>query len=540
MANNKTTAVVSTEHRHWVMIAMVFSCLLIATGFSLQHDFFHDDAYITLRYSQNWLAGEGIVWNPGERVEGYTSFLHLAFITLVGKLGGDLPAISRGIGIASWLAICWIIAFVFRSPSPSTHYSPRAVLILLIPSSFPLIAWSVGGLETTLYTALLMLLTYRFSQFDISSCQQPIKLIGFGLLLACVTMTRPEAILFVFITGLFTLFGKDLTSRNWRALGILTVSFLGLWIPYFLWRWNYYGDFFPNTYYAKMNTEGLTRLANGFYYLHTFARIPPFLLLLGLACPLLALLRLRCSDHHQRFLGRPIAYMLTIAVVATVYVCYTGGDHMPAYRFMVPILPIYSWLIAISVPVILPGLIKQTRWPVMVVLMVIVLLQVSLSILSLLDARHRDPAAAVGQDVGIWIRDHFPASCVIALNTAGSTPFHAPDQQFIDMLGLNDRHIAKRQETPMLTAWQQFPGHSKGDGQYVLSRKPDFIILGPAQGLPANTNFAASTDVAWFLSDQELAASSQFYQQYRMRKVTFQGASGKTRTLVYYERRAIR
>ncbi|MEC7564600.1 MAG: hypothetical protein VX738_02855, partial [Planctomycetota bacterium] len=382
-------------------------------------------------------------------------------------------------------------------------------------------------------------LTYRFSQFDNSSDQPPIKLIGFGLLLACLTMTRPEAMLFVFITGLFTLFGNGLSSRNWRALGILTISFLGLWIPYFLWRWNYYGDIFPNTYYAKLNTDGLSRLSNGFYYLHTFARIPSFLLPLGIACPVLALLRLRFGEHHLRSLGRPIIYMLTIAIVATAYVGYSGGDHMPAYRFLVPLLPIYAWLIAISVPVILPGLIKQTRWPVMIVLMVIVLLQLTMSNPRMLDARHRDPAAAVGQDVGIWIRDHIAATSVIALNTAGSTPFHAPDHQFIDMLGLNDRHIAKRKNTPKLTAWQQFPGHGQGDGQYVLTRKPDFIILGPAQGLPANTDFAASTDVVWFLSDQELAESSQFDQQYRMRKVTFQGASGKKRTLVYYERQAI-
>ena len=42
-------------------------CLLINA------EFFHDDTYIALRYVRNWLGGEGLTWNPGERVEGYSS-----------------------------------------------------------------------------------------------------------------------------------------------------------------------------------------------------------------------------------------------------------------------------------------------------------------------------------------------------------------------------------------------------------------------------------------------------------------------------------
>ena len=29
-----------------------------------------DDAYISLRYAQNWVNGAGIVWQPGDRVVG--------------------------------------------------------------------------------------------------------------------------------------------------------------------------------------------------------------------------------------------------------------------------------------------------------------------------------------------------------------------------------------------------------------------------------------------------------------------------------------
>ena len=153
------------------------------------------------------------------------------------------------------------------------------------------------------------------------------------------------------------------------------------------------------------------------------------------------------------------------------------------------------------------------------------------------DAQHLDPAASVGRDVGMWIQQNLPAPSTIALNTAGSTPFFAPQHRFIDMLGLNDRHIAHRQIKEQRTWMQQFPGHGKGDGQYVLSRQPDYIILGPAQGLPANPEFVDSHHVVWFLSDQELAETDEFHKHYQLRKAQFRGASGLQRTLVYYQRK---
>jgi hypothetical protein len=54
-------------------------------------------------------------------------------------------------------------------------------------------------------------------------------------------------------------------------------------------------------------------------------------------------------------------------------------------------------------------------------------------------------------------------------------------------------------------------GHSKGDGASVLRRKPDYIILGPAEGRPASD--------PWFLSDLEIAESPDFMACYEMRTV---------------------
>ena len=39
-----------------------------------QLNFTQDDAYISYRYVANFLNGDGLVYNIGERVEGYTNF----------------------------------------------------------------------------------------------------------------------------------------------------------------------------------------------------------------------------------------------------------------------------------------------------------------------------------------------------------------------------------------------------------------------------------------------------------------------------------
>ena len=54
-------------------------------------------------------------------------------------------------------------------------------------------------------------------------------------------------------------------------------------------------------------------------------------------------------------------------------------------------------------------------------------------------------------------------------------------------------------------------GHGKGDGAYVLGRRPDYIVLGPAEGRAA--------DDPWFLSDLEIAESEEFARCYGIRRV---------------------
>ena len=80
--------------------------LLIALGAWVwsQQAVAFDDAWITYRYAENWVAGHGLVFEPGaERVEGYSNPLWLAISATALWLGGDPFAVTRALGVASYL-----------------------------------------------------------------------------------------------------------------------------------------------------------------------------------------------------------------------------------------------------------------------------------------------------------------------------------------------------------------------------------------------------------------------------------------------------
>ncbi|KPJ64637.1 hypothetical protein AMJ44_12375, partial [candidate division WOR-1 bacterium DG_54_3] len=69
---------------------ILLALLAIFVVHSLFLDFTQDDAFISFRYVRNFVNGDGLVFNPGERVEGYTNFFWILLLSLFLKLGFDI------------------------------------------------------------------------------------------------------------------------------------------------------------------------------------------------------------------------------------------------------------------------------------------------------------------------------------------------------------------------------------------------------------------------------------------------------------------
>jgi hypothetical protein len=155
-------------------------------------DFFCDDAFITLRYAENLASHGAPVYNLGERVEGYTSFVWLVLASLGALLPVPLPGFVQGLGAASGvllLAASW--ALLGRVLPGERLFN--ALVLLALAVSAPVAAWAMGGLETPLFAALC---TWAFVlAIDVQRESSARRGALLGLLLALATLTRPEGAL---------------------------------------------------------------------------------------------------------------------------------------------------------------------------------------------------------------------------------------------------------------------------------------------------------------------------------------------------------
>jgi len=315
-----------------------------------------DDIFITLRYVANFVEGKGLVYNPGERVEGYSHFLWLMILALSQRLRFDPLETSLNLGLLSYLGILGLLALI------SYRIAPRRATIILPFSSLALAVhyeaavWATGGLETSFFALLLVL---GFVIYFFIRLRRSWKLSITGWILALAVLTRPDAVLFAALASLFLLGRAILLGLTPRAaakeaclFGLPIALLLG---PYLAWKVSYYGDIVPNTYYAK--SAGSSYYSQGFFYLWTYFRcyVTSWLFLLAVpACLRLLAPAKRADqgtrparvlsaferDHH----GAMVFALVAVLAYLVFFVARVGGDFMYG-RFLIPALPFIYLLI---------------------------------------------------------------------------------------------------------------------------------------------------------------------------------------------------
>ena len=87
------------------------AALLYALWAAWRRSWICDDAFISYRYAENFVHGLGPVFNPGERVEGYSNFLWTLWSAFGLSLGADPERWSKIAGIACYAgalaALAW-------------------------------------------------------------------------------------------------------------------------------------------------------------------------------------------------------------------------------------------------------------------------------------------------------------------------------------------------------------------------------------------------------------------------------------------------
>lgn len=487
----------------WLTIAALF-----ASQLWLFKDFSVDDAFITFRYVRQFVAGNGLVYNIGERVEGYSNFLWVMLLSPAAALNVDLLSAARVLSIALSIGAL-LLTHRLADASPAPILAP-----LMLAAYAPFAAWTMGGLETALFAFLATVSIYAFIREEEREHGA-----ASGLLFGLLALARPEGILFFGLAIVFRLLriwtssiiantseGQiDKTHASGHVRRYLSqqdvlrlIGFAALFIPHFLWRLSYYGQPLPNTVYAKAMGLHPRAFMEGGYYLFSGAVALGGLGFLIIPITLVVLKR-RALRHN---------FLLACVAAYALFIFAGGGDWMPMQRFWMHIAPLL-FALAHAGLMALAALIWPPR-PIRVGIG-LALAQVAFLYLGALDARFVQgvgrPAAPQGRTMVDYLRERWQPGDVVAVTDAGGLAYALPLQaRVIDMFGLTDAHIAHLQPQFPSGLFGRGDGFGKWDVDYVLAQNPRFIQVHVIAQAPDGTFIVDNTSNRLLVNDPRFKA----------------------------------
>lgn len=297
-----------------------------------------DDAYITFRTAENLWRGLGPVWNPGERVQSFTSPLWMFVAAICRGVSGEVYFSTLVVSILLATAATGAIGFrIRRDPLPA------ALVVAGLSASAAVIDYATSGLENPLLYLLLILALVEVRRPDSGR-----RVLRLALLTALVALTRLDAILFALPALCWAVWRR--APRTAAATQLL----LGLspLIAWELFSLVYYGSFVPNTAHAKLNLAiaPQTLARQGLRYFADSARYDPITLSLVFA-------GLAGSFWKGRAGERLVAAGVTLYLL---YVIRIGGDFMSG-RFLAAPAVVSAGLLVSVIPARSPGEGPQRR-----------------------------------------------------------------------------------------------------------------------------------------------------------------------------------
>lgn len=277
-----------------------------------------DDALISFRYLRHLVEGEGLTFNSGERIEGFSNLL---WILLLAPAKADPVTASIVLGIlATATEVVIVVWFLDQKKAPLLVI---AIVAGMLATDRITWVWATGGLETALHATLVTsVLALQLAR--------PERIKTLAALHVLLVMSRPEGGVW-FVVWLAHL----AITRRWVDLRSALNIFVPAVAALLAARVLYYGAFVANPYRAKMG--GVPTLEFGAMYTGAFLRR------VGLwGVPALAIVPFLALAARARAADRAIVLALAFFVVHLVLVLAMGGDYMTDFRLLRPALgPLY-------------------------------------------------------------------------------------------------------------------------------------------------------------------------------------------------------
>ncbi len=467
----------------FVAAEVVLVCVAAVAAWIIR--FAQDDAFITYRYARNLARGEGLVFNPGEPVEGYTNFLWTALHALPERLGWSTPLFSQVVGILTMVAAVLVTGVLARRlfASPGMALLVQAALV----ANVTFLGYATGGLETMLQTLLVLAVTVCLLPYGTERAVSGgwgARRVAAGLFAGLALLTRLDSAVLVATVVVVHLVAVWRQQRRSGADGgtaallyvgaAVAVPAAVVVVPWMVWKWGVYGSLVPNTFFAKSAANPVVPFVFGVVYLVCFFLSYAAFVFIG-----------RARRYGRALLAVPgVPQVLWVVPVWFLYICVVGADFME-FRFLVPVLP--------ALAVVAAALVDPVVSVVRQVLLVGTLLAFSAAhavaptvlpypVLTFREISHWPSSSPTAwQAMGELLAEQFPGGPdvpgqpVIAVAPLGVIGYFA-DLPTIDMLGLADATVAREGATFDL----YYPGHVRmATVPYLEQRGVDLVVGQP-------------------------------------------------------------
>jgi hypothetical protein len=474
----------------WLILAfgaIVWGILVYRTHFQLE------DALITYRYSSNIIAGNGFVFNPGERVLGTTTPLVTLLLALVSLPFGPHAVREVATVVMPIFGLLAGLAAYFALTKRGVSVAAAAVAMCFLYVHLSLIRTGIGGMETP-----VVLLLMGLSLWALGS-DRPIAV---GVLCGLIVLCRIDGGIWAATMML------ALLLRSWRKAAIAALVALLVALPWIIFATLYFGSFLPNAMLAKavvrpgrehLLVTGKHMLAYALWYVNgTGFRGSLYLFPLWLA--VLALGARRLLLQSRKDLWPIVAFPIIYALVM-----YAGR----APRFEWYLLPItYMCMILLGVGVVevcggIGGLIPaRARTPIAVTIAAVAVLWYCGAAVPTM-IRHMSPASTaedqVRTEVGRWLKDNTPEDASVAMEAIGYQGYYS-QRRIVDFAGLVSPKVVEFKRSTALNG-QVFD-------DVLRFFKPDYIVL---RSFEVDTNHHFNGGLLFLTPERE----KQFHETYR-------------------------
>jgi hypothetical protein len=311
-----------------------------------------DDAMISMSYGRTMADGFGLVWFPGApRVEGITNPLWtflMAGVHAIGFEGSSASVVMMLIGLCCIFGAAALSGVITFRLLPNAEIAP-VITSAVVALSYPLIFWSLRGMEVGLLAVLTLALV--LTTIDLASEATRSRYLVATLLIATGISTRVDfaVIVLICLGWLWIASGKTI-----RSIVPLAATLAGAISVSTVARIFYYGEWSPNTFTLKMTGVTLgERLQRG---LITEVKLLPIvvlaLTLLWFAWP-----------KFQPLQRKQIGLLALIGISAMGYSAYVGGDAWESFpnRYVTPMLIVAIIATSITIELIIKRDVVITR-----------------------------------------------------------------------------------------------------------------------------------------------------------------------------------